>query len=139
MKYNLNLSNDSSNLLLEDESKVVMAYYPLFKTSEELNAPLLPNPFFNKEKIEQKVKDILNVPDEFLDNEDNNKISFGIECYEDALASKQFSLDDIRNAFKAGSRLLNEIEHIKSLLPTQFILGSGVTFQDQIKNGYYKK
>lgn len=113
--------------------KKIIAYYPLTKEAKELDLPLLP-PF---EEVDVEKLALKEYPDG-CDGTDMSATIYRrifIEGYK-AAQSKQFSLEDIRDAFRAGSdfgsspfsgqgkELIDENKYIQSLstkqLPKEF-------------------
>lgn len=159
-KEDLEIVQDKRNGYLK-----VIAYYPLTKEAQELDLPLLPNPF------EEVITDIAekyawNCKNEFTTKLKSNELVKAstrdfIAGYKAAQShSKQFSLEDIKKAMDCvyswmipvsgclhieGVRpeTLEELKErfIQSIstqqLPKEFILGIGDTIEEQVKNGHY--
>lgn len=90
------------------EGNKIIAYYPLTKEAKELDLPLLPNPFDTELSIKLQALDRIGfVPKDLPDYEtymSNEHFGF-VKGYEEgykAAQSKQFSLEDIKEAFNAA-------------------------------------
>lgn len=99
MGYDLEIPCDKDNLK-SNTRKLVIAYYPLTKEAEELDLPLLPDPFEDSFDITSWAKD-----EHKYNHRSIHELSFilGCEVGYKAAQSKQFSLEDMKKAYDIGA------------------------------------
>ena len=141
------IANDSNLLSIEEHWRKVIAYYPIIKEAKELDLPLLPYPFKEvnvgklAERYLQKWRVINNVHLSNRIHADRCKNDF-IAGYKAAQSSnKQYSLEDMKKAFQAGTQSGYEfcdLEHYyneqESQLPDEEIPDEDEEFEEFIQS-----
>lgn len=130
----------------------ILAYYPLTKEAKELDLPWLPNPFIS---VEQKAKSYANNHWTVEGNHTDLYEAFIAGCK--SIQPKQFSLEDIRESFRAGLRYADdklnlpdsegkisiqepsEDEYIQSLSTQQLPEEFDITLNDGVSDVPYSK
>ena len=159
------IANDSNLLSIEEHWRKVIAYYPLTKEAKELDLPLLPNPFKEEIDIEKLACNIYNLSldeYEYINEDLSQNRSLIEEHYKDinreeiaekyfdvisfiagynAAQSKQFSLEDMKKAFQAGTQSgyqFCDLEHYyreqESQLPNEEIPDEDEEFEEFIQS-----